>query len=189
MDGDTAAMKPMKKSFTELAAGAMKAASPNPQPARSLGDRLSLIYSSGFGAGYFPVASGTFGSLCALPFAFGLSLLEPWPWLAAIALYTAVAVVAAHRAGKLLGETDAKEIVSDEFAGQFITLALLPFTWQTAVVGFFLFRFFDIFKPWPASYFDKRVRNGFGTTFDDVFAGLYARLVMQGLFWMGWLGA
>lgn len=158
-------------------------------PRRSALDRLSLIWSSGLGAGYFPVASGTFGTLVALPFAWALSRIGPWwAWAAAVSVFTAISVVLAQRAGKLYGVVDSKYIVSDEFAGLFITVGLLPFTWQTAVAGFFVFRLFDIVKPWPASFFDRKVHNGFGVTFDDVIAGLYARAVLE-VFWrMGWLG-
>ncbi|AKU91797.1 phosphatidylglycerophosphatase A [Vulgatibacter incomptus] len=159
-------------------------------PKHTLWDRFAIVWSSGLGSGYFPVASGTFGTLAALPFAWMLSRIEPWwGWAACVALFTAVSVVTAHRAGQLHGVVDSKRIVSDEFAGLFITVGLLPFTWQVAVAGFFVFRVFDIVKPWPASYFDRKVHNGFGVTFDDVVAGVYARIVLEVLWRLGWLGA
>lgn len=159
------------------------------RPARSIGDKLAVAWSSGFGAGYFPFASGTFGTAVALPFAWALSLVQPWwGWALLVAAYTAVSVVAAHRAGRVHGVVDSKLIVSDEFAGLFLTVGLLPFTWQTAVAGFFVFRLFDIVKPWPASFFDRKVHNGFGVTFDDVIAGVYARFVLEVFLRLGWLG-
>lgn len=149
-----------------------------------------MVWSSGFGAGYFPFASGTFGTAAAMPLAWALSLVRPWwGWALAVAAYTAVSVAAAHRAGRLHGVVDSKRIVSDEFAGLFLTVGLLPFTWQTAVAGFFVFRLFDVVKPWPASFFDRKVHNGFGVTFDDVIAGVYARIVLEVLSRLGWLGA
>lgn len=152
-------------------------------------DKLAVAWSSGFGAGYFPFASGTFGTAVALPFAWALSFVQPWwGWALLVAAYTAVSVAAAHRAGRLHGVVDSKLIVSDEFAGLFLTVGLLPFTWQTAVAGFFVFRLFDIVKPWPASYFDRKVHNGFGVTFDDVVAGVFARIVLEVFSRMGWLG-
>ncbi|WP_373044365.1 phosphatidylglycerophosphatase A [Vulgatibacter sp.] len=160
-----------------------------PRQTRSWFDVFSLVWSSGLGSGYFPVASGTFGTLAALPFAFALSFLyEPW-WLWALVFvaFTAITVQTAHRAGQIYGIVDAKYIVSDEFAGLFLTVAFLPFTWQTAVAGFFVFRFFDILKPWPASFFDRKVKNGFGVTVDDLAAAVYARIVMEGLYRIGWL--
>jgi phosphatidylglycerophosphatase A len=158
-------------------------------PARTLWDRFSLVWSSCFGAGYFPYASGTFGTLVALPAAYLLSLVpSAWVWALLVGGYTAVTVVTAQRAGKLHGVPDAKQIVADEWAGFFVAVALVPFTWQVAVAGFFLFRFFDIFKPWPASFFDRRVKNGFGVTFDDIAAGLWARFLLEVLLRLGLLG-
>ena len=164
------------------------AATRMPRQTRSWFDVFSLVWSSGLGSGYFPVASGTAGTLAALPFAFALSFVQPWwLWLAVVAAFTAITVQTAHRAGQIYGIVDARYIVADEFAGLFVTLAFLPFTWQTAVVGFFVFRILDIVKPWPASYFDRKVKNGFGVTFDDVVAGLFGRAVMEVFYRLGWL--
>lgn len=158
--------------------------------ARSWLDIGSLIWSSWFGAGYFPFASGTFGTLAGMPLAWALSLVGPWwIWTSFVVVFIAVTVPAAHRAGKIFGVVDSRYIVSDEVAGLLLTVAFLPaFTWQVAVAAFFLFRFFDILKPWPASFFDRKVKNGFGVTFDDVVAGLYARACMEVLLRFGWLG-
>lgn len=159
-------------------------------PARSWLDIGSLIWSSWFGAGYFPVASGTFGTLAGLPLAWALSFVGSWwVWSLVVIAFIAVSVPAAHRAGKIYGIVDARYIVSDEVAGLLLTVAFLPaFTWQVAVFAFFLFRILDILKPWPASYFDRKVKNGFGVTFDDVIAGLYARIGMEIFLRLGWLG-
>lgn len=156
---------------------------------RTIWDHFSLVWSSCFGAGYFPFASGTFGTLVALPAAYLLSLVaSPWLWLALVGGYTAVTVATAQRAGWLHGVADAKQIVADEWAGFFVAMAFLPFSWKTAVAGFFLFRVFDIVKPWPASFFDRKVKNGLGVTLDDVAAGLWARAALEVLWRMGLLG-
>src|SRR5690606_11426250 len=139
---------------------------------RSAADVFALTWSSGLGSGYFPVASGTFGTLAAMPFAWLLSRLQPVAWALVMAGFLAITVATAHRAGRLHGVVDSGRIVADEFAGLFITLALLPFTWQAAVAGFFLFRIADILKPWPASWFDREVKNGLGVTMDDVVAAV-----------------
>jgi phosphatidylglycerophosphatase A len=152
-------------------------------------DLFALIWSSGLGAGYFPFASGTFGTLVALPLAWALSLLQPAAWFAVVVAFTLVTIQASQRAGKIYRIPDARYIVADEFAGLFVTVALLPFTWQTAVLGFFVFRVADILKPWPASYFDRKLKNGVGVTMDDVVAGLYARGVMEVFLRLGWLGS
>ena len=152
-----------------------------------LEDRFALAWSSGLGAGYFPVASGTVGSLCALPLVFALASLPPWLWVLTVVAFVAVTVHTAHRAGRLHGVVDSKRIVADEFAGQLLALAFVPLGPKTVVAGFLLFRLFDIVKPWPASYFDRKVKNGFGVTMDDVVAGLYARAVLEVLLRAGWV--
>jgi len=103
-----------------------------------------------------------------------LSPLLSWPWWIVVCVVTtAISTLVAHRAGPLFGVTDASEIVIDEVAGTFWTLFLVPHTLWWALAGFLVFRVFDIVKPWPASYFDKQVKNGFGVTMDDVVAGWY----------------
>jgi phosphatidylglycerophosphatase A len=156
--------------------------------ARSVTDVLALVWSSGLGSGYFPVASGTFGTLVAMPFAWMMSRLSPLAWVTVMAAFLAVTMAAAQRAGQLHGIADAGTIVADEFAGLFVTMAFLPFTWQAAVAGFFLFRIADILKPWPASWFDRKVKNGLGVTMDDVIAAVYARIAMEVLARLGLLG-
>lgn len=156
---------------------------------RSPSDAIAVAWASCFGAGYFPVASGTFGTLVALPFAYLLTLLPSKAlWALVVAVYVAITVWAAHRAGKHYGVADARQIVADEWAGFFVAVAFLPWNWKVAVAGFFVFRFFDVFKPWPANFFDRRLKNGFGVTFDDVAAGLWTRAVMEVLARLGYLG-
>jgi len=165
--------------------------SDSPAPAgRSLSDAAAVAWASCLGAGHFPVASGTFGTLVALPFAYLLTLLPSRGlWALVVALYVAVTVWAAHRAGKRFGTADARQIVADEWAGFFVAMLFVPWSWKTAVAGFFLFRLFDVLKPWPANYFDRRVQNGFGVTFDDVAAGAWTRLALEILSRAGLLGA
>jgi phosphatidylglycerophosphatase A len=128
--------------------------------------------------GYAPVAPGTFGTLGAIPLYWALSQLG-WPaYLAVTVGLIAVAVPAAHRAGRYWGHADASPIVIDEVAGYLVTMALVPFSWPAAAAGFLLFRLFDILKPWPASAFD-RVKTGFGVVMDDVAAGVYAWAALQ----------
>lgn len=150
-------------------------------------ERASLAWSSGLGSGYFPVASGTFGSLCAVPVVWAFSHLS-WPfWLLTTLVFFAITVHAAGIAGRALGVVDAKQIVADEFVGMLLALAFVPVTWKVYLAGFVLFRIFDVTKPWPASYFDTKVKNGFGVTMDDVVAGLFARAGLEALLRTGWL--
>ena len=137
-----------------------------------------------FGAGLSPVAPGTAGSLAALPC--GVALLwagGAWGWLllglAALLLLPLGAWAAAHY-DRQAGEHDAGAIVVDEVAGQWI--ALLPVAptavsgsvWWQIALAFGLFRLFDIVKPWPAGWIDRRIGGGWGVMADDVAAGLYA---------------
>lgn len=164
-----------------------EAAQASPTP-RSAADHFAVLWASGFGAGYFPWASGTFGTLVALPVAYALSLSPSRSlWALLVVTYTLVTFWAAHRAGKQFGVADARQIVADEWAGFFVAVLFLPLHWKVAVWGFLLFRFFDVFKPWPANYFDRRWKNGVGVTLDDLAAGLWTRLALEVAIRFGWL--
>jgi phosphatidylglycerophosphatase A len=127
--------------------------------------------------GYAPVAPGTFGTLGAIPLYLALSRLPPVGYVAATAALTALAVLAAARAGVYWRVPDASPIVIDEVAGFLVTMMLVPFSWQAVLAGFLLFRLFDVVKPWPASAFD-RVKTGFGVVMDDVAAGVWSWLAL-----------
>lgn len=138
----------------------------------------SVIVASFFGAGFAPRAPGTVGTAAAMPLAWALTQLPLVPQLAVVALVTVIGMVAAHDAGRHLGVVDAKQIVIDEVAGILVTFVWVPFSLPNAIAGFALFRLFDIVKPWPASFFDRKVKNGAGVVLDDVVAGLFARGVL-----------
>ena len=142
---------------------------------------LVIFIATGAGSGYSPIASGTAGSavgvalFAALTWGLGLST----PTLLGVTLaVTLVGVWAASRAEAIFGGKDDGHITIDEVAGQLITLLALPVRWEVLLVGFFLFRFFDIVKPPPARQLEA-VRGGLGVMGDDVFAGIYANLVGQ----------
>lgn len=140
----------------------------------------------GFGAGLAPVAQGTFGSLAALlPWLLLRALPLPL-YLAVLAIGFGVGVWACNIAGRALGVDDHRSLVWDEFIGQWIALlpllpALLPagdFRWWMLLAGFALFRLFDVWKPWPIRWLDRRIKGGLGVMIDDVLAGLFAALVL-----------
>ncbi len=142
--------------------------------------RLAALIATWFGSGYLPKAPGTWGSLAALPFAWGILMVAP----GALALLTAsllllfVGVWASALHSATLGTHDAGEIVVDEVVGQWIVLAAAPLSPLGWVAAFVLFRFFDVAKPWPISWIDKRVSGGWGIMLDDVVAGILGALTL-----------
>ena len=89
-------------------------------------------------------------------------------------LAAAVGVLICERAGETLGVKDHGGIVWDEMVGIWVTLVLLPFGWETVLLGFAAFRAFDIVKPWPVSWADREVGGGLGVMLDDLIAGVFA---------------
>ena len=137
----------------------------------------------GFGSGTLPKAPGTWGSLVALPFMPLLQLLPVWGYLLVLGLSTLFGIWLCGRVAEDLGVHDHEGIVWDEIVGMWITLWLVPAGWQWLLLGFLLFRFFDILKPWPISWLDRHMHGGLGIMIDDVLAGVFAWLVLQGLFY------
>ncbi len=142
--------------------------------------RLALLkdpagwIASGFGCGFSPFAPGTVGSAVALlPYWFGREL--PFAlYIGLVALAFGIGVWASSIAVRRLGVQDPGVIVWDEFVGQWLTLTFAAHDWRSMVLGFFLFRIFDVWKPWPVSWADRSVKGGFGVMLDDLLAGMYA---------------
>lgn len=141
--------------------------------------RFILTLSSNAGLGYAPVASGTFGTLAGIPAFWLLAKLPPLLWGLTFLTLFFLACWAAGEAGRIYGVVDDGRIVIDELVGYLVTVAFLPFQWRTALIAFLLFRVFDILKPQPARYCDRRIKNGYGVVLDDVVAGLYASLLLR----------
>jgi phosphatidylglycerophosphatase A len=132
------------------------------------------------GAGLSPKAPGTAGSLVALlPWWFLLRGLPPGAYLAVLVVGFVLGVWACGVCDRRLGMHDQGALVWDEVIGMWITLFAAPAQWWWMIVGFALFRLFDIWKPWPVSWADRRVHGGLGVMLDDVVAGLYALIVLQ----------
>ena len=133
----------------------------------------------GFGSGLAPVAPGTFGTLAAIPVYYLLAMLS-WPfYLMAVLVAFLLGIYLCERASHHLGVHDHGGIVWDEFVGLWLTLFLIPNQWYWVLLGFVLFRFFDIVKPFPIKWLDKKVKGGFGIMIDDVIAGLFAWIVLM----------
>lgn len=138
----------------------------------------------GFGSGLSPIAPGTVGTLAAIPIYW---LLLSW---LPLGLYLAILVVAflagiwiCGESSKQLGTHDHSGIVWDEFVGFWITMIAAPAGLGWMLLGFALFRLFDIWKPWPIYIVDAKLHGGLGIMLDDVIAGLYALGVLQVIAW------
>ncbi len=138
-----------------------------------------LFLATGAFSGYIPVAPGTWGTLAGLPICYGLSLLT-WPFQSLFLIaFMPVAAWICGQGEMYLGKKDPGAIVIDEIAGIMITLAFLPFTLTNVLLGFLLFRSFDILKPYPISKAETFFKGGLGVLMDDVIAGLIARGLLQ----------
>ncbi|WP_457668688.1 phosphatidylglycerophosphatase A family protein [Thiolapillus sp.] len=133
----------------------------------------------GFGSGCAPFAPGTWGTLLAVLLYLPLSLLPLGWYLWVLVLVILSGIWLCGRTSRDLGVHDHGGIVWDEFAGYFVTMIAAPAGWWWIITGFLLFRLFDIWKPWPIGWLDKRVKGGLGIMVDDLVAGGYAWLVMH----------
>ncbi len=133
-----------------------------------------LFLAFGFGSGLVKKAPGTCGTLAAIPV---YLLLAQTPF-AIYSIFTIISIFVGIKicgdAADFLGEHDFNGIVWDEIAGYLITLWFVPLSWQAVILGFVLFRFFDILKPFPIKWIDKHVHGGLGIMLDDVLAGFAA---------------
>ncbi len=142
-----------------------------------------MFLATGFHSGNIPKCPGTWGSLVALlPWFFMRHLPLP-SYLGLVAVIFVSGCLLAGSAEKILDQADAGPIVIDEFVGIFITLIAVPQHPAAWILGFLLFRLFDIVKPFPCSWFDQHIHGGFGIMMDDVVAGFYALLSLQ-ILWM-----
>ena len=137
----------------------------------------------GFGSGLSPKAPGTMGTLAALPIWYTAAQLPLVGYLAVLLAVIAVGPWLCGKTSRDLGVHDHGGIVWDEFAGFLLTMVLVPVSITMALLGFALFRLFDIVKPWPIGWLDKHVHGGTGIMLDDLVAALYAGGCIQALLW------
>lgn len=143
-----------------------------------------MALATGLYVGKIGIAPGTWGSLAAfLPWLFIKDLTLP-PYLLLLAGVFVVGFFVSGSAEKILDSPDAGCIVIDEILGMFITLAAAPPHPAAWFLGFVLFRIFDIFKPFPVSWFDQKIHGGIGIMMDDVMAGIYALICLQLIWWV-----
>jgi len=135
----------------------------------------------GFGAGHFPIISGTTGTI---PFWLLLYLWARWETPSVLAMgvlslmLTVIGFWAASKAEEVLGEHDPKKVVIDEWAGMAIALIGVPPDLKSYVWAFLFFRIFDVVKPPPARQLEQ-LPGGYGIVLDDVFAGFYALITFH----------
>jgi phosphatidylglycerophosphatase A len=157
----------------------LKFRNPHPEVRNTKMKRFILLLATGFGVGYSPIAPGTLGTLIAIPIYYFLSKILPPIYGITLVAFFFLSVWISENAEVFFGRKDDPKIVIDEMMGFFITMLWLPKTTSSVMIGFFLFRFFDIFKPFPIRRFEKRLKGGWGVVLDDVLAGIYANIVLQ----------
>lgn len=133
----------------------------------------------GFGSGLSRYAPGTMGTIAAIPLAAVLTALPgAWFWPLLVLLFIA-GVWLCDVSSRRLGQHDPGGIVWDEMVAYWLTVAFVPLHWAWLLAAFVLFRLFDIFKPWPIRWVEKRFAGGLGIMLDDIVAALYAMLLLQ----------
>lgn len=133
----------------------------------------------GFGSGMASKAPGTFGTLAAVPIVVALSYCSSTTYLVVLLAVTLSGFWICGKTAKDWGVHDHSAIVWDEIAGFMLTMLWIPVSWTSLVLGFALFRFFDIAKPYPISWLDKNVGGGTGIMVDDLLAGAFAGVLLH----------
>lgn len=148
-------------------------------PVRQICTHPVHLLAFGFGSGLSPVAPGTMGTVVAIPIYLLLNTFSHFAYFTSLAVITLLAVYIAGESARLLQVHDHGGIVIDEICGYLLTMLFAPPGWQWVVLGFVLFRCFDILKPWPIHYLDQHLKGGLGIVVDDLMAGIYALLSLQ----------
>ena len=149
---------------------------------------IAKFIGTSFGFGFIPWAPGTWGAAFGVAIYYLLHIMVPDQtnaWLIGLAVvFTIIGTWCCEVLAKEWGD-DPSRIVMDESVGIWITFIAVPFTWPHAVLGFALFRFFDILKPLGIKTIDTKVKNGFGVMLDDILAAVYSWIVLQGIIHSG----
>jgi len=151
--------------------------------------KLILFLASAGGLGYLPWAPGTWGTLAGVALSLGFCRFPAGLFVVTVLAFFFMASWLAGQTESLLAAQDPQVVVVDEVVGFLIAVFTFPPTWRYLLGAFLLFRLFDIVKPYPASFFNRRSRSGYDVVLDDVVAGVYANLCLQaGRFLLGTLG-
>jgi phosphatidylglycerophosphatase A len=149
-----------------------------PLPQKIWRDPLYFI-AFGLGSGTMPFAPGTFGTLLAIPFYLLMRPLPLVPYIIFVIAFIIFSSWISERVSREIHVHDHPGMCIDEFTGFFVTMINAPHGWEWILLGFLLFRLFDIWKPWPIRYVDKKIYGGFGMILDDIVAGIFAMLIIQ----------
>ncbi|MFH0225359.1 phosphatidylglycerophosphatase A [Vibrio furnissii] len=165
----------------------------NPKSRLSMTNPWHLL-ATGFGSGLSPVVPGTMGTLASVPVYLLLAHLPLTAYVVVVIAASLIGIKICQVTSNDMQVHDHGSIVWDEFAGFWITMLIVPglqlpvFDWKWVVTGFVLFRFFDMVKPWPIGWLDKRVHGGLGIMIDDLVAGVMSAIVLAAIgHWAGWL--
>ncbi len=141
--------------------------------------KVIILLATGCFVGYSPLIPGTMGTLASIPLYLILSRLSPHYYMAILLGFIYIAIRASDGAEVLLQSKDCRHIVIDEMVGFLVAMFMIPPTMRNIILGFFLFRAFDIIKPFPIRTLEERVRGGYGVVLDDILAGIYTNLVIH----------
>ena len=145
-----------------------------------------MLLATWFGTGLLPITPGTWGSLAALPFAWAIrSHLGTAGLAVATVIVFTIGWWAAATVAKASPIKDPGAVVIDEVAAQWLVLLPAPLDPLTYTLAFLLFRFFDIWKPWPVRWAERHVKGGLGIMLDDLLAAVYAVVSLSGLLVIG----
>lgn len=145
----------------------------------TFGRKCIVWVARGFGVGLSPYAPGTLGTFLGIPIILSLDLLPVVGAVIGVIALVLLSVWISGYASRGLDTEDDPSIVIDEIAGFVVAMMFVPITLWTVVSGFVLFRIFDIFKPPPANWLDKKCKGGLGITGDDIVAGVYVNIILQ----------
>ncbi|EIL2909585.1 phosphatidylglycerophosphatase A [Vibrio alginolyticus] len=155
----------------------------NPLSLISLKNPWHLL-ATGFGSGLSPFIPGTMGTLAAVPFFLLLAQLPFTAYVIVVLISCVIGIQICQVTSADMKVHDHGSIVWDEFAGFWITMSIVPALniplteWKWLITGFILFRLFDMVKPWPIGWLDKRVHGGLGIMVDDIVAGVMAGVAL-----------
>lgn len=157
------------------------------QLSKAVWQKPDFFTAFGFGTGLAGFAPGTFGTLAALPVYALIYQCSPVVYGVICLLLFLVGIPLCGKVANDIGVYDYKGIVWDEVVGYLLTLFMVPPSMGTLIAAFLLFRLFDIVKPPPINWIEKKVKGGLGIMLDDLLAAIPACLILHLFVWLHWL--